>query len=290
MFRLASSRLRSMIVRLALAALAVGSVSTVPWTTSAVAGAAERSPVGWVVECNFVRHLIADPIVYPGQPGAGHLHDFFGNTTTDAHSTYASLLAGFSSCGLAKDTGAYWVPAAYGTGTLLDPKDADFYYRVVTDPAELQPFPAGLRIIAGDGRAAAAQSKKVVYWDCENGGDDTNRTSPVDCGSGIVSAHVRFPDCWNGVGLDSADHKSHMAYSVDGPGTYRVCPTTHPVPVPRLIYKLEWPLHDGSRLTLASGSAFTLHADFVNSWDQRELERLVRDCLRAGVNCGTFNT
>ena len=288
MFRLASSRLRSVLVRLALAALAVGTISTVPWTTPA--GAGQRSPVGWVVECNFVRHLVADPIVYPGQPGAGHLHDFFGNTTTDAHSTYASLLAGDSSCGLANDTGAYWVPAASGAGGLLDPRDADFYYRVVTDPARLQPFPAGLRIIAGDGHATSGQSKKVVYWDCENGGDDTNRTAPVDCGRGIVSAHVRFPDCWNGVGLDSADHKSHMAYSVSGPGAYQICPSTHPVPVPRLIYKLEWPLHDGARLTLSSGSAFTLHGDFVNSWDQRELERLVRDCLRAGLNCGTFNT
>ena len=32
-----------------------------------------------------------DPIVFPGQPGASHSHDFFGNTTTDASSTYASM-------------------------------------------------------------------------------------------------------------------------------------------------------------------------------------------------------
>ena len=28
-----------------------------------------------------------DPIVYPKQPGASHLHDFFGNETTNAFST-----------------------------------------------------------------------------------------------------------------------------------------------------------------------------------------------------------
>src|SRR5215210_4308885 len=32
-----------------------------------------------------------DPIVYPGQPGKSHLHQFFGNTDTDANSTYQSL-------------------------------------------------------------------------------------------------------------------------------------------------------------------------------------------------------
>jgi hypothetical protein len=30
-----------------------------------------------------------DPIAYPKQPGASHLHDFIGNTTTNAFSTYA---------------------------------------------------------------------------------------------------------------------------------------------------------------------------------------------------------
>ena len=34
-----------------------------------------------------------DPIVYPKQPGASHLHDVFGNTTTNAFSTYAGMLA-----------------------------------------------------------------------------------------------------------------------------------------------------------------------------------------------------
>ena len=53
---------------------------------------ADAEPFGWVVECAFVRHLTADPIVYPGQPNQGHLHDFFGNLTTDAFSNYGSLI------------------------------------------------------------------------------------------------------------------------------------------------------------------------------------------------------
>jgi hypothetical protein len=49
--------------------------------------------------------------VYPKQPGASHLHDFFGNTTTNAFSTYAGMLAGGTNCQEPGDTAAYWAPA-----------------------------------------------------------------------------------------------------------------------------------------------------------------------------------
>src|SRR5437773_1769395 len=45
----------------------------------------------FVVSCPFSHRLPDDPIVYPGQPGASHLHDFFGNTSVDAASTYSQL-------------------------------------------------------------------------------------------------------------------------------------------------------------------------------------------------------
>jgi hypothetical protein len=52
-----------------------------------------------------------DPIVYPKQPGASHLHDFFGNTTTNAFSAYAGMLAGGTNCQGPGDTAASWAPA-----------------------------------------------------------------------------------------------------------------------------------------------------------------------------------
>lgn len=42
----------------------------------------------FVVECGFSHVATDDPIVHPGQPGASHEHVFFGNTTTDAASTW----------------------------------------------------------------------------------------------------------------------------------------------------------------------------------------------------------
>lgn len=288
------ARVRTLFLRsLGLALVSMGVVTALSPTGAHAMGRTSRAdtdPIGWVVECAFVRHLTADPIVYPGQPDQGHLHDFFGNLTTDAFSSYGSLRAGETTCALPADTGAYWVPAAHGSSGLIEPSDADFYYRAATDPTKIRAFPRGLRMIAGNGLATGPQSLRVVYWDCEDGGDDTDRSMPTDCQNGEVSAHVRFPDCWNGESLDSDDHRSHMAYSVDGPGPYRVCPTTHPVPVPRLIYKLQWPYHDGNALFLSSGPAYTLHADFMNSWHQRKLKSLIHACLRAVANCGTFDT
>ena len=53
-----------------------------------------------------------DPIVYPGQPGKSHLHQFFGNTLTDANSTFASLRGtGDSTCMGPLNRSAYWIPA-----------------------------------------------------------------------------------------------------------------------------------------------------------------------------------
>ena len=64
----------------------------------------------FAVVCTFSHRLPDDPIVHPRQPGTSHSHDFFGNTTTDASSTYASLRAGSTTCHNPEDTAAYWVP------------------------------------------------------------------------------------------------------------------------------------------------------------------------------------
>ena len=39
-------------------------------------------------------------------------------------------------------------------------------------------------------------------------------------------------------------------------------------------------------VTLASGDPTTLHADFMNSWDETRLETLVQHCIRESRNCG----
>lgn len=273
-------------VRMAVLLLAIGALTPLGPARAA------QPPVGWVVRCDFVRHLKDDPIVYPAQRGASHLHAFWGNKTTDAFSTHRSLLNGATSCGLNEDKAAYWVPAVYGGTTLVTPMRGSFYYRSRTHPASaVRAFPAGLKVIAGNSSATTPQRTNVLYWDCDEGGSDQNLDHPVNCGTGFVSANVIFPDCWDGVHTDSSNHKSHMAYSADPNGDgLPTCPKVHPVPVPRLIYSLVFPVHDGTRLRLSSGAHFTMHADFFNGWVQTKLETLVATCIRAKIDCGTVKS
>ena len=184
------------------------------------------------------------------------------------------------------------MPAVYSGSTLLTPMRGNFYYRSRTHPGTaVRPFPPGLKVIAGNAMATGPQSTRILYWDCDKGGSDKNLDHPVDCGSGFVSANIRFPDCWNGLNIDSADHKRHMAYSIDPDGDGRhSCPRTHPVPVPRLTYSLVFPIHDGTRVKLSNGPHYTMHADFFNAWEQAKLADLVGDCIHAQIDCGTLRS
>ena len=47
-----------------------------------VAAVASAGSPGWITECPYSHSAPDDPIRFPGQPGASHLHDFFGVTTT----------------------------------------------------------------------------------------------------------------------------------------------------------------------------------------------------------------
>ena|SRR5215204_105632 len=63
-----------------------------------VASAQEEGPTGanFVVQCGFSHQKQVDPIVDFGKPTSFHMHDFFGNTTTDENSTLESLRAAAS--------------------------------------------------------------------------------------------------------------------------------------------------------------------------------------------------
>jgi hypothetical protein len=89
-----------------------------------------------------------------------------------------------------------------------------------------------------------------------------------------------------------------MAYPVSSPNGY-VCPADHPVPIPRVIFRWEYPLGstDSSGITLAGVTngtqvtdrpTYTAHGDFFNSWDQPTLDHLVATCLDQQISCGSF--
>ena len=62
------------------------------------------------VACEFSHFSYDDPLIYPGKPGAAHLHMYFGNTHVNAFSTYDSLInSGSSTCnGQELNRTGYW--------------------------------------------------------------------------------------------------------------------------------------------------------------------------------------
>jgi Domain of unknown function (DUF1996) len=223
----------------------------------------------FAIRCGFSHRNNDDPIVYPGKSGLSHNHTFFGNTATNAFSTPASLRGGTTTCRLGADTSAYWVPTLFVNGRAVTPVGATAYYLGRTR-GTVQSFPAGLKVIAGDAAASRAQGARVTYWVCDRLASTSLASCPAGFRSEGVSLVVMFPNCWNGTSLDSANHKSHLAYSVDG-----ACPASHPVAVPALAIVVRYPALGTGTIALASGGQFSGHADFVNAWDQQIPDRLV---------------
>lgn len=228
--------------------------------------------------CKFSHRLADDPIVAPGQPGASHMHDFFGSRVTDAFATVDSMRAGTTTCGRALETAGYWTPSLLRDGVELTPVDVQVYW-VSRVAVPVLPPPEGLMIIAGDRHAESAQPLSLVQWRCGSGARSS--TPPVCTGTEQLKLQIRFPDCWDGANLDSSDHVSHMAYSSGS-----ACPDAHPVPLPSLRLTIRWKGVIGNEgLSLSSGSLYSGHADFLNAWDQAELARLVETCLNGRLAC-----
>lgn len=69
---------------------------------------------------------------------------------------------------------------------------------------------------------------------------DTSAFPSKVCPGGI-RASIVFPSCWDGVNLDSADHRSHVAYSpARAVLAGSACPSSHPVRIPQLMYEMQW--------------------------------------------------
>lgn len=252
--------------------------------------------------CAFSHMNFDDPIVNPGQPGASHLHVFFGNTKTDAFSTADSLAStGNSTCrGGILNRSAYWAPALIDTrtGVPIVPayakphnKPMEAYYKSGyrgLRPDQMQPLPRGLRMIAGNGKATGPPAHR--QWSCDVNGQRSVGIPSCPVG-GTVTMDISFPQCGDGR-LDSPDHKSHMAYVVDGK-----CPATHSkVIIPEISVKVHYavgPRDDPSRWRLSSDmydggpGGYSAHADWFDGWDQDTMRTWTTRCLQASRDCGS---
>jgi hypothetical protein len=232
------------------------------------------------VECGYSHSAPDDPIVFPGEPGASHQHDFFGASSTDAFSDADSLLAGDTTCATKQDKASYWAPSLFAGDEQLEPLGSTAYYRAADgiDPAAVEPFPFGLMMISGDPTATVTQPTEHVGWACTV--EAPTLSTPPDCQRTLL-LRVVFPDCWDGEHLDREDHRSHVARSTD-----EGCPDSHPVALPQLEFHVRYPPPESrADLHLASGSILTAHADFFNAWDPAKLANEVAVCIGEDAYC-----
>lgn len=214
--------------------------------------AAQAATPRFQIRCQPSHMAQEDPIVAPGMPSA-HMHEFFGNDTTNKDSSYQSMVRGGTTCSANADTAGYWVPTLMSAdGQRVQASTILVYYRGAAGERTVA-FPPNLRIVSSDVVAGTPPSNLIV----------------------------KFPSCWDGVHTDSADHISHMA-NPSGMG----CPRSHPVRVPALTIVVRYPVGNVSGLRLSSGPLSTMHADFWNTWAQPGLEALVARCLNnATTSC-----
>jgi hypothetical protein len=271
-------------------AAAVALVTTLVAVVAADFGGAQASTGGgqFVVQClGPVKSAPFDPLTH----AASHNHEFYGSRAISATALYRDLRNGSSACATPAhsgdepgDTASYWSPTLYVSGRRLPVPKSTFYYVAGEKNLPLAAWPPRLKILAGNPRATSPQPTSIVYWGCGSGSSVSKVNAPPQCRPGDtgLTAHVIFPDCWNGRDVRSPDHKSHMAYSKNA-----ACPAGHPVSLPRLIARFQWTNHypNPAALTLSSGRPYTLHADFWNAWDQARLEHLVRYCVNGSRRC-----
>jgi len=262
--------------------------------------------------CQVSRFAFDDPIVYPGQPGKSHLHTFFGNTGIDAYSTATSLsTTGNSTCrGGTINRSSYWVPSMIDTrtGAPLAPMfESNFYYKTgyALPPAVISEVPLGLRMISGDAKGSpSAPSSAATYscvWDGGNGNSAWSSSIPTECpvvtgrDSWLIMS-VDFPQCWDGVNLDSPDHKSHMTIPVNVKANNTGnCPATHPVALPQIAYQVlyqvkvadepkYWRLaSDNYDTTKPAG--YSGHGDYFMAWKPEIVKIWTQKCDREQKDC-----
>jgi len=254
----------------------------------------------------------SDPIVNPGVPG-GHVHSIIGgNAFQRSMGPTDALKANSTTCNKALDHSNYWVPQLYhqrddkmwemveyrGSAVYYelracyyDPNAKSCNYTGVDFKVPLA-FPDGFRMVAGDPLRRTQnntdRADRAVHVACIGGDGQFAGFPPHRCDT--MRWEVYFPSCWDGVNLDTPDHKSHMAYPAVGDFNFGVCPKSHPVAMFSLFYEFFFTTgvyKDIDRFAFANGdpTGYGFHGDFVMGWTDRALlQSAHHDCVNA-IDC-----
>ena len=259
------------------------------------------------IGCAYSHMSNDDPLVYPNQQGAAHHHTFFGNTSVNFKSDLNTFgVVGDSTCkGGTMNRSAYWVPSMINTETnapIVPNGNALIYYKSgVIDGTLIKAPPKGLRMIAGNAKATNNSVYNNSGFTCHPGANSTRtswpRTMEIPSGSKCETGDdlmfsVFFPQCWDGVNLDSPNHKDHMAYPSHRtnqlPNFY--CPATHPIAIPHITVNVhytvtstdkldKWRLASDNYTFNGANAGYSAHSDYVEGWDRTAMEGIIKNCI-----------
>ncbi|MFI7018465.1 DUF1996 domain-containing protein [Streptomyces sp. NPDC050164] len=245
--------------------------------------------------------------------GAHHFHDYIGNRANNAFASDQDLANAETSCVDQGDKSSYYWPVLRlqnGTqeqdanspgggiegnaGEIVTPKQVTLTF-VGNPRGEVTAMPRLLRIITGDAKSFVnGPANANASWSCTGFEDRQLKDKYPLCpqGSDVVRT-FKFQSCWDGRNIDSANHRTHVAFT-DAAGD---CPTGfRPIPqlVQRIVYDVDAPsLEDGGRTTpLFAVDSFpeqlhkpvTDHGDFINVFDE-DLMQEMADCINDGRKC-----
>ncbi|MFD9318496.1 DUF1996 domain-containing protein [Streptomyces sp. NPDC060053] len=254
-------------------------------------------------------------IVAPGVTnGAHHFHDYVGNQSNDAFASDDDLANAGTSCADQGDKSTYYWPVLRlqngnqeqdaqkpgggiegNAGEIVTPKEVTLTF--VGNPREkVTAMPRLLRVITGDAKAFVNGTANAnASWSCTGFEDRQLKDKYPLCPSGSdVVRSFRFQSCWDGSNIDSANHRTHVAFAAaDGtcPNGFKAVPQL----VQRIVYDVDAPsLQDGGKTTpLFAVDSFpeqlhkpvTDHGDFINVFDEGLMREMV-DCINDGRTCG----
>jgi len=226
-------------------------------------------------ECSQLVIDRIDPLVNPGSVPSPHLHQIVGGNSFQPSMDHAThdLVKGSTctSCTFSEDFSNYWTSVLYfrarnGTYKRVPQIPSEgligiggitvYYIPSANNKTSVTAFKPGFRMLIGDATAdsesAASKARKVCHRCMPATGDNSNlncaapdaQSLPKTSCVGGIRSIVTFPTCWDGVNLDSPDHKTHLAYATGSKandvGPTGTCPASHPVVIPQVMYEVMW--------------------------------------------------
>merc|ERR1719492_252634 len=119
-----------------------------------------------------------------------------------------------------------------------------------------------------------SRAECVVPGECPNG-DCTTINGFFPAQSCVeLEMSLEFPDCWDGVSLDSVDHFSHVAYA--DPESEE-CPEGFPSRIPKIFIFTRIRDYPGGIHVFSDGSG-VFHSDYFSGWVASELQYVLDNC------------